>query len=347
MVNGVGRCVTECTQPGYRPNNAGTHCINKTEFPEIGPIFAIMSAVIFVAIVIVKYCFKKETEIIPSLIASISVVEYFAILFQIWMCAIFQQPRYLAFTLFAFGVLVLLNIYNMYYIKTNVASRDARKQEKLSQKKVKRLIDEYKRKKKRSEAYAKAMERYQRKKQQTGGADDKDGYKPLAGKPTDVDADQIAEGGSVDEFFVNMVARKRANMRKVYDLDDLSDPGSSISQKELEEMKAELDELKDELEESPEVCSSSDEDEDADEEEYEGGSSALIIPSNAFLKDNNIIKKGSDSKPEYYQEKDIEDKGFNKWVDAYDRTAVAVQWVALIITFKVYRLTYSYFMGRK
>lgn len=132
MVDGVGRCVEECTQEGYRPNNAGTECINRTEFPEIAPIFAILSAIIFIAIVIVKYCFKKETEIIPSLIASISVVEYFAILFQIWMCAIFRQPRYLAFTLVAFGVLCLLNIYNMYYIKTNVASRDARKQERLS-----------------------------------------------------------------------------------------------------------------------------------------------------------------------------------------------------------------------
>ena len=71
----------ECSQPGYRPNNAHTLCINKTEFPEIGPIFAILSFFIFWAIVIVKYCFKKETEIIPSLIAAISVIEYFAILF--------------------------------------------------------------------------------------------------------------------------------------------------------------------------------------------------------------------------------------------------------------------------
>jgi hypothetical protein len=132
LIDGVGECVETC-QPGYRPDRAGTNCINKPECLELGaPIFAIMMAVIFVAVVIVKYCFKKETEIIPSLIASISVVEFFAILFQIWMCTIFRQPRYLGFTLFAFGVLVVLNIYNLYYIKTNVASRDARKQEKLS-----------------------------------------------------------------------------------------------------------------------------------------------------------------------------------------------------------------------
>lgn len=79
------------------------------------------------------------------------------------MCAIFIQYRYLAFTLFAFGILMLLNIYNMYFIKTNVASKDARKQEKLSQKKVKKMIEEYKKKEKRRLAYAKAMEKIKRK----------------------------------------------------------------------------------------------------------------------------------------------------------------------------------------
>lgn len=80
------------------------------------------------------------------------------------MCAIFIQPRYLAFTLFAFGILMILNIYNMYFIKTNVASKDARKQEKLSQKKVKKMIEDYKKKEKRRLAYAKAMDKIKRKK---------------------------------------------------------------------------------------------------------------------------------------------------------------------------------------
>ena len=77
------------------------------------------------------------------------------------------------------------------------------------------------------------------------------------------------------------------------------------------------------------------------------GTGALVLPSEQFLTDNGLIKKGSAEKPEYYQEKDIEDRGFTKWVDAYDRTAVAIQWISLFITFKVYRMTYSYFMGRK
>ena len=181
MVKGVGRCVTECSQPGYRPNRAGTRCINKTEFPAIGPIFAITSAVLFVAIVIVRYCLKKETEIIPSLIAAVSIVEFFAILFQIWMCAIFLYPRYLAFTLVSFGVLIMLNIYNLYYIKTSVASSDARAQERLSQKKVKKLIEDYKKAEKRRAAYAKAMDKYRKKKQHLERVSGKGAYKPIDG----------------------------------------------------------------------------------------------------------------------------------------------------------------------
>jgi polyferredoxin len=43
----------------------------------------------------------------------------------------------------------------------------------------------------------------------------------------------------------------------------------------------------------------------------------------------------------------IDDRGFIKWEDAYDRTAVAIQWVSLFTSFKFYRMTYSFFMGRK
>jgi hypothetical protein len=268
------------------------------------------------------------------------------------MCAIFLQEQYLYLTLFSFGVLMILNIYNMYYIKNNVASRDARKQEKLSQKKVKKMIEDYKKKEKRRAAYAKAMEKYQRKKkhvESAGGG--KGAYKPIDGDADNVDGD-LAEGGAVDPYFLKVaVAHKRVNLRntrnKVYDLDELSDPGSSISQRELEEMHKEIDEMDRWSEES---FSSDDDDDDSDSDnQYEGGkkTGALVLPSERFLEENGLIKKGSDAKPEYYQEKDIEDRGFNKWVDAYDRTAVAIQWISLFVTFKVYRMTYSYFMGRK
>jgi len=49
----------------------------------------------------------------------------------------------------------------------------------------------------------------------------------------------------------------------------------------------------------------------------------------------------------YYEVKRIVDNGFNKWAQAYDRTAAWIQWLALFITFKFYRMTYSFFMGRK
>ena len=249
-------------------------------------------------------------------------------------------------------MLVILNIYNLYYIKTNVASKDARKQERLSQKKVKKLIEDYKKREKRRAAYAKAMDKYKRKKEHLERVGGKGAYKPIDGDADQVD--NMEEGGAVDPYFLKVaVAHKRVNMRnkrnKVYDLDELSDPGSSISQRELEEMHKEIDEME---RWSDQSFSSDDDDEDDsdDDNQYEGGkkgTGALVLPSEQFLEENGLIKKGSDEKPEYYQEKDIEDKGFNKWADAYDRTAVAIQWISLFITFKVYRMTYSYFMGRK
>ena len=56
----AGECVTTCKLPGYRPNRAGTQCINKSEFPFIGPVFSGASAVAIVAITMVR-CVKKET----------------------------------------------------------------------------------------------------------------------------------------------------------------------------------------------------------------------------------------------------------------------------------------------
>ena len=61
-----------------------------------------------------------------------------------------------------------------------------------------------------------------------------------------------------------------------------------------------------------------------------------------YLENNRIIKKGN----LYYQEKVIEDKGFIKWSEAYDTTAKVIKWVSLLISFKFYRMTYSFFMGR-
>jgi hypothetical protein len=49
----------------------------------------------------------------------------------------------------------------------------------------------------------------------------------------------------------------------------------------------------------------------------------------------------------YYKKSMIEDKGFNKWRTACDQTAIIIKWVALFLSFKFYRMTYSFFMGNK
>jgi hypothetical protein len=87
-----GYCVLVCTKAGYYANSAGTMCINKTEFPWLGPFFTYISIIIIIAVLISKK-FKKETEIIPSLVAMISFVEFFAIWFQIWMAIIFETKK--------------------------------------------------------------------------------------------------------------------------------------------------------------------------------------------------------------------------------------------------------------
>ena len=71
----------------------------------------------------------------------------------------FETPKYKYFTIVAIVILFLLNIYNFFYVKYSVASKDAKKRERLSQKKVKELADEYKKKLKRAAEYEKAMKR--------------------------------------------------------------------------------------------------------------------------------------------------------------------------------------------
>ena len=75
-----GTCVETCQIPGNSPNNDYTQCTNMAEFPIIYTPFSAISVVIFLMCIIVKK-FKKETEIIPSVIALVSVIEFFMICF--------------------------------------------------------------------------------------------------------------------------------------------------------------------------------------------------------------------------------------------------------------------------
>ena len=54
-----GLCKSECENEGYFPNAAGTLCINKTEFPTIGPIFSIMTILIFIIVLICKFALSR------------------------------------------------------------------------------------------------------------------------------------------------------------------------------------------------------------------------------------------------------------------------------------------------
>jgi len=67
----------------------------------------------------------------------------------------------------------------------------------------------------------------------------------------------------------------------------------------------------------------------------------------ALMKDPVIFKETNYlGYATYYEMKYISDGGFNKWAAAFDKTAVYIRWIAFM-NFKFYRMTYSFFMGRK
>jgi hypothetical protein len=75
-----GLCVAKCTKPGFRSNLKRTLCVDNAEFPDIGPVFSIISCIMVITVFIAKKL-KKETERIPSIIALLGVIEFFAISF--------------------------------------------------------------------------------------------------------------------------------------------------------------------------------------------------------------------------------------------------------------------------
>lgn len=89
-----------------------------------------------------------------------------------------------------------------------------------------------------------------------------------------------------------------------------------------------------------------------DEEAFEGGNNEKSMIDKMkinqekldyYLAQENIFFRNGN----YYKESMIEDKGFNKWRQAFDQTAKIIKWVSLFISFKFYRMTYSFFMGNK
>jgi hypothetical protein len=61
-----------------------------------------------------------------------------------------------------------------------------------------------------------------------------------------------------------------------------------------------------------------------------------------MLKNNNIEEiDGS-----YFKIVDIQDKGFCDWVESNERTANTIKWISIFLSFKFYRMTYSYFFNQ-
>jgi hypothetical protein len=131
-----GLCKVECEIDGNRPNPEKTMCVDKTLFPVIGPIFSAFSLVILITVIIVKR-FKKETNLITSVIALVSCVEIFSIMFNLYLTVFNELWKYTAFAGLALFVYYIINIYNFWYIKYKVVHPEAKKTEKVKQKKVK------------------------------------------------------------------------------------------------------------------------------------------------------------------------------------------------------------------
>ena len=84
---------------------------------------------------------KKETVVISSVIALVSVLEFFAICFQIFLSIIFKESKFVYISVFSLVVYIAINIFVYLYVKNNVISADAIKEEKLSKKKMKGIDD--------------------------------------------------------------------------------------------------------------------------------------------------------------------------------------------------------------
>jgi len=147
----AGGCVATCTLPGYRPNHAGTQCINKSEFPFIGPVFSIASAFCIVIITIAR-CTKKETQYAPSLIAIIGGLEALAFSFQVFICVEYRETKSGILTGIAFAVYVGLNAYTAWFVQKKVLDENARSKDRIGAKKMKIFFDDVLKKEKKKKA---------------------------------------------------------------------------------------------------------------------------------------------------------------------------------------------------
>ena len=128
-------------------------------------------------------------------------------------------------------------------------------------------------------------------------------------------------------------------------MENLSDPGESLSQREGGDSESFSSDSEDQHSQSSGSESGS---EDSQDEQYDGGLGDLgrfeEYRLAKGLKDLIEVPEGSGK---YFQKKTIGDKGFKRWMTTYEGTYSVIKWISLFITFRFWRMTYSYFMRQK
>lgn len=66
-----------------------------------------------------------------------------------------------------------------------------------------------------------------------------------------------------------------------------------------------------------------------------------------YLRKDQIYREGSGGNRAYYRYKNIQDLGFKKWKEAYDQTFKWIRILATLVSFKVWRMSYSFLLGSK
>jgi hypothetical protein len=49
----------------------------------------------------------------------------------------------------------------------------------------------------------------------------------------------------------------------------------------------------------------------------------------------------------YWQRKLVGDRGFKRWMETFPTTYATLKWLGLLVSYKIYRMTYSYFNRQK
>lgn len=99
-----------------------------------------MISLIICAVVYIVYIFKRETWVRTSIIAFVSLVEPCAIMLNLAITIWDEQWKYSGFLALAAIVLILLNVYNWWYVKNRVLNKEATKRSKVPMQQAKDMM---------------------------------------------------------------------------------------------------------------------------------------------------------------------------------------------------------------